>query len=59
MTLEEKIVNLRKEGYTYTGIKLRLGNPSNKKIRETLEEYCPELAGDSKEWKELFKKVNL
>lgn len=49
LTLEEKIVKLRKEGYTYKGIRLKLGNPSNKKISETLNEFCPELAGDSKE----------
>ena len=44
--LECKIVELRKEGYTYSGIQLRLGNPSKKFIKETLRQYAPELAGD-------------
>lgn len=57
MTLEEKIVELRKEGYTYKGIRLKLGNPSNKKISEVLNEHCPELAGDSEEWKSLQMKI--
>lgn len=57
MTLEEKIVHLRKNGYTYKNIRLRLGNPSNKKIREVLLEYCPDLAGDSEEWKALRMKL--
>ena len=55
--MEEKIVELRKEGYTYKAIRLKLGNPSNKKIREVLLEYCPELAGDSEEWKALQKQI--
>lgn len=57
LTLEEKIVKLRKEGYTYKGIRLKLGNPSNRKISETLNEFCPELAGDSKEWRELQDRI--
>ena len=57
LKLEDNIVKLRKEGYTYKQIRLKLGNPSNKKISEVLTEYCPELAGDSKEWKALQKKI--
>lgn len=56
-TLKEKIISLRKEGYTYKGIKLKCGNPSNKKIREVLLEFCPELAGDTEEWIALQKKL--
>lgn len=55
--LEKRIIELRKEGYTYQRIRLKLGNPSNKKISEVLNEHCPELAGDTKEWKELYKKL--
>ena len=44
--IEIKIIELRKEGYTYTGIQLRLGMPSKKYIKNTLKEYCPELLGD-------------
>ena len=31
LKLEDNIVKLRKEGYTYKQIRLKLGNPSNKK----------------------------
>lgn len=55
--LEEKIVKLRKEGLTYKSIRLKLGNPSNKKISETLNAYCPELAGDTPEWIALRKEL--
>lgn len=51
------IIKLRKDGCTYKQIRLKLGNPSNKKIREILLEYCPELAGDTEEWKALQKKT--
>jgi len=44
--LQEKIIELRKEGYTYAGIQLMLGNPSKKFIRQTLLEYEPDLVGD-------------
>ena len=44
--LQEKIIELREEGLTYTAIQLRLGNPSKKFIRETLLEFAPKLAGD-------------
>jgi len=44
--LEEKIVELRKEGLSYGSIQLRLGNPSKKLIKNTLKQYCPELVGD-------------
>ena len=44
--LEEKIVELRKEGHTYREIQIKLGNPSKKMIKETLLQYAPELAGD-------------
>ena len=57
LKLEDNIVKLRKEGYTYKQIRLKLGNPSNKKIREVLLKYCPELAGDTEEWKALQKKI--
>lgn len=57
MTLEENIIELRKDGYTYKAIRLKLGNPSNKKIRAVLLEFCPELAGDSEEWRILYKKA--
>jgi hypothetical protein len=56
--LDLKIVALRKAGFSYGDIKLRLGNPSSKKIREVLLRDCPELAGDSKEWRELQKHIN-
>ena len=55
--MEEKIIELRKEGFSYKQIRLKLGNPSNKKIREVLLEYCPELAGDTEEWKLLQKRL--
>lgn len=57
LKLEDNIVKLRKEGYTYKQIRLKLGNPSNKKIREVLLKHCPELAGDTEEWKSLQKKT--
>lgn len=44
--LEIKIIELRKEGLTYRAIQLKLGNPSKKFIKETLEKYEPSLAGD-------------
>jgi hypothetical protein len=44
--LEQKIIDLRKEGHTYRGIQLNLGNPSKKFIKDTLKQYAPELAGD-------------
>ena len=44
--LEEKIVELRKEGLTYREIQIRLGNPSKKYIRETLLQHAPKLVGD-------------
>lgn len=44
--LESKIVDLRREGYTYKGIQLKLGNPAKRFIRETLKKYAPELLGD-------------
>lgn len=47
--LETKIINLRKEGHTYTSIQLKLGNPSKKFIKETLRKYLPDLAGDKVE----------
>lgn len=43
--LQERIIELRKEGYTYAGIQSKLGNPSKKFIRETLLEYAPSLMG--------------
>ena len=44
--LEQKIVELREDGYTYKAIRLALGNPSNKMIKDTLKKYVPELVGD-------------
>lgn len=44
--LETKIVELRKDGLSYSAIQLRLGNPSKKFIKETLQQYNPELLGD-------------
>ena len=44
--LQNKIVELRKEGYSYAGIQLRLGNPSKKFIKETLKKLAPDLVGD-------------
>ena len=44
--LEEKIVELRKEGLTYWKIQIKLGNPSKKFIRETLLTHAPKLVGD-------------
>jgi len=44
--LEQKIIELREEGFTYKGIQLKLGNPSKKFIKDTLLKYRPELAGD-------------
>ena len=44
--LEEKIVELRKEGLTYREIQIKLGNPSKKFIRETLLTHAPKLVGD-------------
>ena len=35
--LENKIIELRKDGYTYRGIQVRLGNPSKKMIKDTLK----------------------
>ena len=43
---ERRIVDLRKEGLTYRGIQIKLGNPSKRFIKETLKKYAPELAGD-------------
>lgn len=51
---DESIVELRKRGNSYKDIRLKLGNPPNKKIREVLLEHCPELAGDTKEWRNLI-----
>lgn len=44
--LEQQILELRREGLSYTAIQLRLGNPSKKRIKETLKLYAPELLGD-------------
>lgn len=46
MDIQDKIVELRKEGYSYAGIQLRLGNPSKKFIKETLKKLAPDLVGD-------------
>ena len=44
--LQEKIIDLRRDGETYHSIQLKLGNPSKKFIRQTLLEFAPELVGD-------------
>jgi intein-encoded DNA endonuclease-like protein len=44
--LEQKIIELRKEGLSYRNIQIKLGNPSKKFIRETLLQYTPDLVGD-------------
>ena len=44
--LEQKIIELRKDGLTYQAIQLKLGNPSKKFIRETLLQHAPKLVGD-------------
>jgi len=44
--LENKIIELRREGWSYTAIQLQLGNPSKKMIKDTLKQYTPELLGD-------------
>ena len=44
--LEQLIIELRIEGYTYRAIQLALGNPSKKFIKETLKENAPTLSGD-------------
>ena len=44
--LEQRILELRREGYSYTAIQLQLGNPSKKMIKDTLKLYAPELLGD-------------
>jgi hypothetical protein len=44
--MDEQIIQLRKEGYSYRAIQLKLGNPSKKKIKEVLKKYNPELLGD-------------
>ena len=47
--LENKIIELRREGYSYASIQLKLGNPSKKFIKDTLKKYAPDLAGDKTE----------
>jgi hypothetical protein len=44
--LQEKIIGLRIEKYTYREIQLKLGNPSKKFIKDTLITFRPDLAGD-------------
>jgi hypothetical protein len=46
--LQQKIVDLRIEGLTYRSIQIKLGNPSKKFIKDTLNTYRPDLAGDIK-----------
>lgn len=41
--LKSDIIKLRSDKYTYSGIQLRLGNPSKKFIRNVLLDYAPEL----------------
>lgn len=44
--LQQKIIELRRDGLSYGAIQLKLGNPSKKFIRETLLQYEPKLVGD-------------
>ena len=46
LELDKKIIDLRKDGNSYSGIQLQLGNPSKKYIKEVLKKYNPELLGD-------------
>lgn len=46
LALDEKIVELRMDGWSYGAIQLKLGNPSKKYIKDVLKEYAPELLGD-------------
>lgn len=56
--LQQKIIDLRKEDYSYGAIQLKLGNPSKKFIRKTLLEYAPLLVGDVvKNYKKLQAKL--
>jgi hypothetical protein len=55
--LQEKIIELRKEGLTYAAIQIKTGNPSKKFIRETLLEFDSKLVGDVvKNYKKLLPK---
>ena len=49
--LDERIVELRKDDYTYRMIQLKLGNPSRKYIRQVLLRDAPELAGEQRQRK--------
>lgn len=40
--LEEKIIELSLEGYSYKAIQLKLGNPSKEFIKTTLLTFIPE-----------------
>ncbi len=41
--LQQKIIDLRQQGFTYQGIQLQLGNPSKKFIKQTLKQFAPHL----------------
>lgn len=41
--IKNKVVSLRKKGYTYHGISIELDKMSNNLIKEILQEYAPEL----------------
>lgn len=41
--IKEQVIRLRKKGYTYYGISIELDKLSNNFIKETLQEYAPEL----------------
>ena len=44
MTEQEKlIIETFKEGLTYNEIQLKCGNPSKKKIKNTIKEFLPEV----------------
>jgi hypothetical protein len=44
--LQLKIITLREEGLTYRAIQIKLGNPSKKLIKDTLNTFRPELSGN-------------
>ena len=57
--LEEKIIELSLEGYSYKAIQLKLGNPSKEFIKTTLLTFIPEKYEEINKWKHKeYSKVN-
>lgn len=57
--LEEKIIELSLEGYSYKAIQLKLGNPSKEFIKTTLLTFIPERYEEINKWKHKeYSKVN-